>query len=229
MAVSASIQLLLAATMTAPLGVSYHVTCPPCACGLPTYDYQSLTTSRLVQAVSMPMVEIRLEQRTRFSPGLPPDGLTTAAPLVLRERVRYFQLEQSQLKVDHCSLPRFVLVLHEDGYWTLSLRADQNPETEGQPFNAVTAPGVPLSDTIKQTTQLKRNLFSVRVLCHTGFPLDENLPQTGTGKPVLFEVRPEPFWVQRGQPRDVWIKQAQEDVSKYFDLIDRVQVEFSYR
>jgi hypothetical protein len=37
------------------------------------------------------------------------------------------------------------------------------------------------------------------------------------------------FWVQRGNPYDFWARQPLPDVGRYFDLVDRVEVEFSYR
>ena len=49
------------------------------------------------------------------------------------------------------------------------------------------------------------------------------------GKPVLVELPTAMFWVQRGYPYDFFARQPQRDVAQYFDLIDRVEVEFSYR
>jgi hypothetical protein len=143
--------------------------------------------------------------------------------------MRYFQLDQSQVKIDHCSLSRFALVLHDNGEWTLSLRADQNPETEGQPRNEITAPGGALPDDGKQTLQLRRNLFFVRIRCYAAFPLDVKLPKQGPGFPALIELCPEPFWVQRGRPYDLRVRRPQPDVNRFFDLIDRVEVDFYYR
>jgi hypothetical protein len=67
------------------------------------------------------------------------------------------------------------------------------------------------------------------VRCYGAFPLREEVPGLAPGKPVLFELPPASFWVQRGVPYDFWAKQPLPDVSQYFDLIDRVEVEFSYR
>ncbi len=49
-----------------------------------------------------------------------------------------------------------------------------------------------------------------------------------TGKPVLFELGPDRFWVQRGQPKDLWLRGTDKAVKRYFDLIDRVEIEFYY-
>jgi hypothetical protein len=77
-----------------------------------------------------------------------------------------------------------------------------------------------------ETNYLKRNQFYIRVRCYGNFALDE---KQAAGKPVLFEIVPAPFWVQRGQPYDFWTRQPQTLVRQYFDLIDRIEVEFYYR
>ena len=211
------------------LGVSSHCTKPPLLCGIPPFDYQNLSQSRTESAVSMIAIEIRAEQRPPFDLGTLPRGVVVSQPVVIRERVRIYQLQQSVLRIDHCSLSRFALTLHEDGSWTLNFQADQNPQMIGQPLNAITAPGAAALDIGgKQTTHLKRNEFNVRVRCYGAFPINQLLTDA-PGKPVLFEIRPQPFWVQRGQPYSFWERHPDPLVARYFDLIDRVEVEFFYR
>ena len=47
--------------------------------------------------------------------------------------------------------------------------------------------------------------------------------------PHFFELPTAVFWVQRGYPFDFWAQQPLPAVSQFFDVIDRVEVEFSYR
>jgi hypothetical protein len=167
----------------------------------------------------------------------PPAGPGAPRGLV-RERIKFFQMSQSGVAIDHCSLSQMSLTLHESGFWTLSLRAHQNPwmtgplhevSGPGQLIGAVnawqgTAPRLPM-----ETDSLKRNQFFVKVRCYTGYGVRDTLPAVGPGKPVLFELPTAIFWVQRGYPYDFWAKQPMPAVAQYFDLIDRVEVEFSYR
>ena len=94
---------------------------------------------------------------------------------------------------------------------------------------AVSALKAPIPNLGKETDSLKRNQFFVKVRCYGGYPVREALPALAPGKPVLFELPTAIFWVQRGYPYDFWAKQPLRAVAQYFDLIDRVEVEFSYR
>ncbi|MBI1913277.1 MAG: hypothetical protein HYS12_00740 [Planctomycetes bacterium] len=222
-------------------GVSYHRTKARPLCGLPCYDYQHGSVSPSVTAQSFTAVLV--EQRVPFSPGVPPAGTPTdvlqgATPLVLRERVKYFQLPVAQMQVNHCSLSRVALTLHESGSWALSMRADQNPWMTGQDNEvstpvqlrgAVSALNPPIPPRRLESNGLKRNLFIVKVRCYAAYPLTETLPALAPGKPVLFELPVQEFWVQRGVPYDFWAAQGLPAARQYFDLIDRVEVEFSYR
>jgi hypothetical protein len=231
--------LLLAGTAllaTTGAWVSYHRTRTDCCPGLPCYDYQhdGFGGSKSVQS----QIAVLIEQRLEVNPAAPPAGKTSLPPRVLRDRIKYYQLPQSKMQIDHCSLSRVALTLHENGYWTLSLGADQNPWMTGQrqeassptqtrgTVNSVRAPIPPLT---KQTNDLKRNLFRVKIRCYGGYPLQENRPELSGGKPVLFELEPDPFWVQRGIPYDYWKSGATVAAQRFFDVIDRVEVEFSYR
>ncbi len=209
-------------------GVSYHKTRPGYLCGIPDYDYVHGNPKGPVSVFSLDAIPV---MRT------PPSGDGLPSGLV-RERVKYFQLSQRVVTLDHCSLSRVVLVLHESGQWTLSMQADQNPWMTGpnnevtgpvQPGPSVSAVRSPAPELEKQTAGLKRNLFTVRVRCLGDYPVLESQPALAPGKPVLVELAPDPFWVQRGCPFDFWKKESAPALSNYFDLIDRVEVEFSYR
>ena len=53
------------------------------------------------------------------------EGKLVAQPIA-RSRVKVFQLDQAEMRVDHWPLSRVAFTIHEDGRWTLSLRATPN-------------------------------------------------------------------------------------------------------
>ena len=82
----------------------------------------------------------------------------------------------------------------------------------------------------KETEGLKRNQFFVKVRCYGNYSVADAQPALAPPKPVLFELPTAVFWVQAAvTPYDFWARQPLPDVSRYFDLIDRVEVEFWYR
>lgn len=201
---------------------------------IPDYGYQHLSYSQPATAKSMPAIGILAEQRQPFTLGRLPGTVSTEqrramTPPVSREQVRYFQFPQRELRVDHCSISRVALVLHENAFWTLSLRADQNPWFRGGTRNVLTPVprNVPVSGLV--SNGLKRNQFVVRIRCLGAAPLGLTRTDVGPPKPVLLELGPCVFWVQRGQPYSFWRRVAHPDLAKVFDLIDQVEIEFVYR
>jgi hypothetical protein len=157
--------------------------------------------------------------------------------------IAYFQLKQASLVVDHCSISRVALAIQGDGSWALSLRADQNPQfgvdiplvaagTPRPPRKAVVPQPRPIlpgaSPTTKHTVHIKRNLFTVTVRAYGAFSDEANL-DASPGRPVLFELTPPPFWVQNGIPVFQEFRDKEELIRKYYDFVDRVEVELSYR
>jgi hypothetical protein len=69
----------------------------------------------------------------------------------------------------------------------------------------------------------------VKLRCYGHYQAEEASADKTTGKPVLFQLGPKQFWVQRGQPKDYWFRGNKDDVTRYFDLIDRVEIELFYR
>lgn len=194
--------------------------------GLPKHDYQSGSTVGPVTTASA--LGLLLESTL---PEPPPTG-STPRP---RERVRYFQLEQSKIQLDHCFLTRVVLVVRDNGEWTLTLRADQNPWMRGPQHDVAMASnqsgvqGLEFPQTEKATNGLKRNQFVVRVRFVADAKLKDPLPGVVAGKPVLASLPAQEFWVQRGQPFDFRATCLSQDLYQNFDLIDRVEIDFSYR
>jgi hypothetical protein len=152
-----------------------------------------------------------------------------------RPRVKVYQFAPTALRIDHCSISRIAMTINDRGFWRLSLQADQNPQVDlppagvAVPVQAQTR-GLP-GGYLKQTTQLKRNLFVIRVRGLGSFaePMATPPPPPALGKPVLLVIGPLEFWVQRGVPDSVVFENVNGDAVTYFDQIDRIEIEFSYR
>lgn len=210
-------------------GWKCHKMHPGCLPGLPCNDYVYGNISPAVSVFSLDAVPF--DSRQPYGPGVP-------AGSPIRDRVKVFQLSQPQIQNDHCFLRRVALTLEENGEWTLSLRADQNPWMTGplrEVSNPTPVPGAvsalksPEPNLGKETDGLKRNQFFVKVRCYANYPKPVSQAEAVSGKAVLVELPTAMFWVQRGYPYDFWARQSLPGVSRYFDLIDRVEVEFSYR
>lgn len=140
-----------------------------------------------------------------------------------------YQLPVQRMQADHCYLSRVAVALHDDGAYQLSFRADQNPRAGGD------SPLVPTEFTegprlTEQTAHLKRNLFLVRVRGYAGSGgVSGERPGPDLGRPAVWELAVEPFWVQNGEPYPGLVSGRSEMVRRYFEYIDRVEVEFTYR
>jgi hypothetical protein len=201
------------------------VTRPTVSCALPSRDYQYRDFAQPVRSVSAVAILVREP--------LPLAGLTarereqarrTGGPTMLRA-VKAFQfVDRPRLQIDHCSISQITVNVYENGDWTLNLRADQNPL---QPVPPDTDRDVTTAEEIsKFTDHLKRNLFQIQLRCYArtgGITMD-----TAVGKPVVIALDVAPFWVQRQQPR--WYVDTGNDawIARHFELIDRVEVEFTY-
>jgi hypothetical protein len=182
---------------------------PQLRCGLPDRDYIHGNQPALALAVSSPVVLVR-------SPG--PPAMPAPAGAI---EYAYYQLAQASVTVDQCSISRVVLTVWDSGDWFLDFRADQNPGTPIRP--PLILPGS--TSPTPYTAHIKRNLFMVRVRGF-GSALD---PDVSLGRPVLYDIAPEPFWVQRGVPMFPRLHGNDRRIKDAFWTTDRVEVELSYR
>lgn len=135
------------------------------------------------------------------------------------DKIRVFQLDRARLAVDHCMVSNVAVQLHRRGCWVLSLRADQNP----LPVDGLVVPYEP-------QFYLKRNQFHIRMRCYGMYSGGVDLPPTlQPGRPLLVDLHPTQFWVERGEPRHVRITCCDHRLTRYFDQIDRMEIEFFYR
>ena len=96
--------------------VSRYRTKPQMFCDVPDRDY-------IHGGPSLPGLAMSTTALLVLVPGsVPPDVLPSGRRMV------YYQLKQNEVRVEHCSISRVSLAIRDDGYWTLSLRADQNQQ-----------------------------------------------------------------------------------------------------
>lgn len=181
--------------------------------GIPDRDYQ--------QGGPFPQTQILSLEAALLEASAPVNGA------VVRPRMRYFQLDREALRLGHCFLSKVAVTIHEDGRWTLNCRADQNPwfstEARGLPALRLSSPAVE-----QETIHLLRNEFQV-TLSFVMAPLNEKRELIGTGRPVFVKACPAPFWVQRGQPKNHVTGGVHPDFVRFFDAIDRAEIEFKVR
>ncbi len=141
-------------------------------------------------------------------------------------RVRYFALANDALQVDHCRLSQVSFILWSDGRWEMFVRAEQNPERalEGMPAGTAVA----ARPQRKQTSHIKRNEFHVVAKGFAGSQAADPVQGDRVAKPVLLHRSMNPFWVERGQPKELTFH-GNLDAKQDFDLIKRFEVEFAYR
>lgn len=77
------------------------------------------------------------------------------------------------------------------------------------------------------TDHLRRNKFIVGIRCYAGSIVGgvDGL----VGKPLVIPLHVEPFWVQKAQPEHIYASGFDQRIRDYFDLIERVEIEFAYQ
>ncbi|QJW94229.1 hypothetical protein [Frigoriglobus tundricola] len=189
-----------------------HVAKPCPLPGIPGYDYRSSDTKPAPTATAVSLIKVDV----------------TPAPVAGPQPATFvYQLSQARIQVDHCFLSRVAVAFHKTGEFQISFRADQNPQP-GKDVRSPLKPGEQLNLPL-QTAQLKRNLFVVKVRGYAAAPLNPAQPNLFPGTPVVVEFPPMEFVVQRGEPLSKTYSGYSAAVEKYFLLIDRIEVEFTYK
>jgi hypothetical protein len=242
------VAILLVGVVGTGAGVRrYHVQPQP-LCGIPARDYQPPQPPPgpppivLLSKIAVPLVDTdpaTLAGTPAMSLQIPGAAGTT------RPRIKLFQFDPSAAAIDHCAISQMALTINENGWWRLNLRADQNPQTASPttpaapaatPANGAPPPvnapirGLP-NVSLKQTLHIKRNLFIINIRGLGGFSEAVSVPPVPStlGKPVLLALEPIQFWVQNGVPYWLVTQGCCPDASVFFNQIDRVELEFSYR
>ncbi len=192
-------------TGVAIAGIRSYCTRPNPLCGIPTRDYQFRPRSPSKTALSRPVLLLT---------GSDDEGQTI-------KEIKRYQLDPAELVIDHCAISAMELQIHDNGVWVLSLTATQNVQADGEASPAVTEEGL-------RTAHLKRNEFVIKLRCYGGYGDGTARADTPVTRPVLFELDPVHFWVQRGETRH-YRKEGYVNCQKRLrDLVDRVELEFYY-
>jgi hypothetical protein len=205
-----------------------NLTKPRCETGIPNYAYRgSSTLSNPASALSEAGVLMEMLDRPPVAPARAADGSTVLLPAGPELKIRYFQLVQPWIVIDHCALSRVAVTLENDGGYGIAFRADQNPRP-GSGLG-VELPKLEPGERVRYTEYLKRNEFVVRIRGYGAYPLRDERPALAPGKPVLLEFDITPFMVQRGEPYQYFSRGSDERVARYFRYVERIEVEFQYR
>lgn len=200
---------------------TYHRTRPGIRCGIPVRDYQHNKRSQPVRSLSEAplLIDVPLTATTNGGSAVPfVAGVANRQP----HRVKSFQfVKNSTLQIDHCFVSDMSVLVHENGRWTISLRANQNPLYVREPLDVTTMEPKQLF-----TDHLKRNQFHIVAYCYSQYgPGDGN---ELIGKPLVIPLYVRPFWVQKEQPYTLFEPGYHRDIERHFDSIDRVEIEFAY-
>jgi hypothetical protein len=196
---------LLALAGAAMAGTWCHHMWPGHLPGIPSRNYQYRPRSAPLMALSRsPVLLQEVDTATGRATG----------------QILLYQWNDAALEIDHCSISRVALQFYKDGRWTVSLRADQNPQNL---LSITTADGQ-----TKLIGHLKRNQFAIRFRCYGDYRVPETVADQTAGKPVLFALNPPEFWVQKAEPFDYSFMGFDDEVREFFTRVDRVELEFYY-
>ena len=209
-------------------GISRFRTQPKVVCGLPPdrdYVHGGASGPALAVSTTALMLPVRNDAA---DDGVLPSG----------QRAYYYQMSQAELRVDHCAISRVALVIRTDGFWKLSLRADQNRRDDRDPTliavgrpvvtettalapSRVILPGA--TATSRFSEHIKRNLFIVRVRGYAVYTTETSL-DAPPARPVLFDLAPESFWVQRQEPVFRTFQDVKGEIAEFARSVDRVEI-----
>jgi hypothetical protein len=133
-----------------------------------------------------------------------------------RVPAKVYQLDKATILNDHCQLSNVSVTLLENGDWDVTFRAQQNP-------NLVEPKVRPVYE------RFRRNRFRIVVRGLGEFPLRDPAEVPVLAKPVYCELLIPDFWMERGEVRTIRQSgQNCEMVRRYFDHVDRMEVELRY-
>jgi hypothetical protein len=142
------------------------------------------------------------------------------------DQAAVFTLLDEVIRVDHCTLSKVSVAIYPDGKYLVSFRADQNP-LPADPLTPTLRTRGTAIDTGTEAGQFRRNRFYVTVRGYAADPLGERT--VGATKAAVLELPLDPFWVNRGETYSGKAEGTSEAVKRNFKLIDRVDVDLTYR
>jgi hypothetical protein len=192
---------------------------PGCLTGIPARDYQHRSVSASERMISQRAVLVEIPAATR-------DATLSESTARSQHRIKVFQMSEPNLVIEHCGIFEVVFQVRDDGLCTLNLVAKQgiDPPEPSKPEAPLTA----AAEGIPQTGHIKRNEFHVNVRGFALYRDEETRDVPRLGKPVVLQMEPLSFWVQRGRDYVGVFDDFSCDARDNFDLLDRVEIEFAY-
>lgn len=188
---------------------------------LPASPLPTTTTTRETTTTSTTAGRCRNDQTTTTT------RVTTTSPaLPTPTSAATFNLLDQVIRVDHCTVSRVSVTLYPDGKYVIAFRADQNPPASDPLTPTLKARGTGL-DTGLDPAQFRRNKFTLTVRGYAADPLGER--GTRGTKAAVLDLPVEPFWVNRGQAYHGLVEGSSEAVRRNYKLVERVDVDFTYR
>ena len=131
-------------------------------------------------------------------------------------RTKTYPLRVKALKSEQCQISRVVVTLSSDGTWSVDFLAEQNPLLVA----AAQRPRV-LVD------QQNEFYIAVRPLFNNGLVADDALDNVVVASATRIALPP--FWLRRGQQRQLRVSGNDGMVRRHFDAIGYVAVDLQYR
>lgn len=183
-------------------------------CCLPGDDYSTDRFSSPISGNSL-----RAIRSTAVHPPTPATGSTALVSTATASRevsLKVFQIEPARLRIDHCEVSQIAVTVADSGEWHVSFQARQDPR---------------LLEPAQRTEfeRFRRNELRLEIRPILVLTARQNAGDAVLGKPELRAIETLQFWVQKEETRRIAERGLSNDLQKYFDQIEQVDVHFSYR
>jgi len=179
-------------------------------CGIPCYRYPMEPFSDPLDATSLRAVAGTATRVNVTAGGI--TGNSDHTDLSLKT----FQINERFLRIDHCEVSLVTVTVANEGQWFLTFVARQDP-------------AIVESKLRPEFERFKRNQFRVEVNPVLMMSVQQSATNAALGKPELPHIPVQEFWVEKGQTIRIQRNERNKDLARYFDLIEQVDVHFSYR
>lgn len=181
-------------------------------CGVPGYRYPQDRESNPVSSGSLRAVRYPLNGLLAVGTSAADGARGGKGGVALKT----FQLGERSLTNDHCRISQVTVTVSSDGNWLMHMIAEQNPEilepAQRPPFE-----------------RFRRNQFIVDVRPTGLMTADQTESQAAVGKPEYPEIPPQEFWINKGQLARIRREGTSTSLRHHFELLEQVEVHFSYR
>lgn len=177
----------------------------PVCCLSGRYDY---SLNKLTNPVTSLSFEGVLDTASISTAGTSP---LASAPT----RIRTFPLREKALTIDHCRISRVVVTIAENGEWSIDMVAEQNPQL--------------LTNEKQPRIQLyQQNKFHITVRPLLGSQVVSSNSLDDVAAPTVSSLQVTPFWLEKGQTKNVHFSDYDPQLAARFDSIRQVAVDLQY-